>query len=74
MRLGLIRIDIALIHDVDMWTHGTQGAADERFKQAMTGRFPLLAELRSTRVIKAIGVGLNESAMSLRLVRAAEID
>lgn len=40
----------------------------------MAGCFPALAELRSAGVIKAIGVGLNESAMSLRFVREADID
>jgi D-threo-aldose 1-dehydrogenase len=74
LRLGLNRIDIALIHDVDVWTHGSQEAADQRFKETMDGCFPALAELRSAGVIKAIGVGLNESAMSLRFVREADID
>ncbi len=74
LRLGLNRIDIALIHDVDVWTHGTQEAADQRFKETMAGCFPALAELRSAGVIKAIGVGLNESAMSLRFVREADLD
>jgi D-threo-aldose 1-dehydrogenase len=74
LRLGLNRIDIVLIHDVDVWTHGTQEAADQRFKETMTGCFPALAELRSAGVIKAIGVGLNESAMSLRFVREADLD
>jgi D-threo-aldose 1-dehydrogenase len=74
LRLGLNRIDVVLIHDVDVWTHGTQEAADQRFKETMAGCFPALAELRRTGVIKAIGVGLNESAMSLRFVREADID
>ena len=74
LRLGLNRIDIALIHDVDVWTHGTQEAVDQRFKETMTGCFPALTELRSAGVIKAIGVGLNESAMSLRFVREADLD
>ncbi len=74
LRLGLNRIDIAIIHDVDVWTHGTQEAADERFKEAMAGCFPALAELRRAGVIGAIGVGLNESAMSLRFVREADLD
>lgn len=74
LRLGLNRIDIALIHDVDVWTHGTQEAVDQRFKETMAGCFPALVELRRAGVIKAIGVGLNESAMSLRFVREADID
>ncbi|MGE0716640.1 MAG: aldo/keto reductase [Alphaproteobacteria bacterium] len=74
LRLGLNRIDIVLIHDVDVWTHGTQEAADQRFRETMAGCFPALAELRAAGVIKAIGVGLNESDMSLRFVREADLD
>lgn len=74
LRLGLNRIDIVLIHDVDVWTHGSQEAADQRFNETMAGCFPALAELRKAGVIRAIGVGLNESAMSLRFVREADLD
>jgi D-threo-aldose 1-dehydrogenase len=74
LRLGMARIDIALIHDVDVWTHGSQEEADRRFKETMGGCFPALAELRRAGVIGAIGVGLNETAMSLRFAREADID
>jgi D-threo-aldose 1-dehydrogenase len=74
LRLGLARMDIALIHDVDVFTHGSQTQADRRFKEAMAGCFPALAELRRAGVIRAIGVGLNETAMSLRFAREADID
>lgn len=74
LRLGLARIDVALIHDVDVWTHGTQAEADRRFKEAMAGCVPALIELRRAGVIRAFGVGLNETAMSLRFAREADID
>ncbi len=74
LRLGLARIDVALIHDVDVWTHGSQAEADRRFKETMAGCYPALAELRRAGVIRAIGVGLNETAMSLRFAREADID
>ena len=74
LRLGMARIDIALIHDVDVWTHGTQAEADRRFRETMAGCYPALVELRRTGVIRAIGVGLNETAMSLRFAREADID
>jgi D-threo-aldose 1-dehydrogenase len=74
LRLGLSRIDVALIHDVDVWTHGSQAEADRRFKETMAGCYPALAELRRAGVIRAIGVGLNETAMSLRFAREADID
>ncbi len=74
LRLGMARIDVALIHDVDVWTHGSQAEADRRFKEAMTGCYPALVELRRAGVIRAIGVGLNETAMGARFAREADID
>jgi D-threo-aldose 1-dehydrogenase len=40
----------------------------------MAGCYPALAELRRAGVIGAIGVGLNETAMSARFAREADID
>jgi D-threo-aldose 1-dehydrogenase len=74
LRLGLPRIDIALIHDADVYTHGSVEEAERRFKEAMAGSYPALSELRRAGVIKAIGVGLNETAMSLRFAREADLD
>jgi D-threo-aldose 1-dehydrogenase len=74
LRLGMARIDVALIHDVDVWTHGSQAEADRRFKEAMAGCYPALVELRRAGVIRAIGVGLNETAMGARFAREADID
>ena len=74
LRLGMNRIDMVFIHDVDVWTHGSQAVTDQYFKDTMTGCYPALAELRSAGVIKAIGVGLNETEMSLRFAREADLD
>jgi D-threo-aldose 1-dehydrogenase len=74
LRLGMARIDVALIHDVDVWTHGSQAEADRRFKETMAGCYPALVELRRAGVIRAIGVGLNETAMGARFAREADID
>ena len=74
LRLGMARVDVALIHDVDVFTHGSQAEADRRFKEAMAGCYPALDALRREGVVRAIGVGLNETAMSLRFAREADID
>jgi D-threo-aldose 1-dehydrogenase len=71
-RLALPRIDIALIHDVDVWTHGDQ--IEARFKEAMEGAYRALDELRRAGVVKGIGVGVNESAMCVRFANAGDID
>jgi D-threo-aldose 1-dehydrogenase len=62
-RLGLDRIDIALIHDPD--THW-EAAIDEAF--------PALARLRDEGVIRAIGVGMNQSPMLARFAREGDFD
>ena len=40
-RLGLDRIDIALVHDIDRWTHGE--AQPDRMREALDGALPALA-------------------------------
>jgi len=74
LRLGLARIDIALIHDVDFWTIKDRKVLDERFKTVMDGGFKALDELRKAGVIGAIGVGINESDTSLRFIKAGDFD
>src|SRR5918998_2849019 len=73
LRLGLDRIDIALIHDADVWTHGRE-RVDERFREAMEGAYRALDRLRGEGVIRAIGVGLNEADMCVRFAEAGDFD
>jgi D-threo-aldose 1-dehydrogenase len=62
-RLGLDRIDTALIHDPDLH-------ADQAIGEA----FPALAKLRDEGVIGAVGVGMNQVGVPLRFVRETDID
>jgi D-threo-aldose 1-dehydrogenase len=62
-RLGLDRIDVLLIHD-----------PDHHWPQALDEAYPALAELRSQGVVRAIGVGMNRSAMLADFVRYADPD
>ncbi len=71
--LGSDHVDIALIHDVDGWTHGAE-ALDARFAEAMDGAYRALERLRAEGVVKAIGVGLNEADTSARFARAGDLD
>jgi D-threo-aldose 1-dehydrogenase len=74
LRLGIDRIDIALVHDVDYWTTKDRKVLDERFKTVMDSGFKALDELRKAGVIGAIGVGINESDTSLRFIQAGDFD
>jgi len=74
LRLGLGRIDVLLIHDVDVHTHGSREACDRRFDEAMEGAYRALVELRRAGDVLAIGVGVNESDMCARFARAGDFD
>ena len=62
-RLGVGRIDIALIHD-----------PDDHWQAAIDGAYPALARLREQGVIRAVGAGMNQSEMLARFVRETDID
>ena len=62
-RLGLERLDIALIHD-----------PDDHWEQAITQAYPTLADLRSQGVIGAIGAGMNQWEMPARFAREGDFD
>ena len=74
LRLGMERIDVVFIHDVDFWTVGDHAILESRFAQVVDDGFRALDELRRAGVIGAIGVGLNEADMSARFVRALDLD
>jgi D-threo-aldose 1-dehydrogenase len=62
-RLGLDRLDIALIHD-----------PDDHWPAAIGEAYPALARLREEGVLRAIGVGMNQSAMLARFAREGDFD
>ncbi len=74
LRLGTPRIDVLLIHDVDVFTHGSREACDRRFDEAMEGAYRALLELRRAGDVAAIGVGVNEADMCARFARAGDFD
>jgi D-threo-aldose 1-dehydrogenase len=59
-RLGMNRIDVVLIHDVDVGTYGSVDEYHRRRDEAMAGSYRALDELRGAGVIGAIGLGVNE--------------
>jgi D-threo-aldose 1-dehydrogenase len=63
VRLGLSRIDMALIHD-----------PDDHWDQAIGGAYVALHRLRQEGVLGAIGAGMNQSAMLARFAREGDFD
>jgi D-threo-aldose 1-dehydrogenase len=62
-RLGVDRVDILHIHD-----------PDDYYAEALGGAYRALAELRSAGAIRAVGAGMNQSAMLARFAREADMD
>jgi D-threo-aldose 1-dehydrogenase len=62
-RLGLDRVDIALIHD-----------PDDFMDQAADSAYPALAELRAQGAVGAIGAGMNSAAALTWLVERCDLD
>jgi D-threo-aldose 1-dehydrogenase len=73
LRLGVSRLDIVLIHDVDVWTHGAD-AIDARFEEAVAGAYRALVRLRDENTIGALGVGVNEADMCTRFAERCDVD
>jgi D-threo-aldose 1-dehydrogenase len=73
-RLGMDRIDVLLIHDVDVWTHGSEEARLQRFAEVMGGGYRAMVKLREEGVVRAIGAGVNEIQACEELARAGEFD
>jgi D-threo-aldose 1-dehydrogenase len=73
LRLGTDRLDLLLIHDVDVWTHGAD-AIEDRFREAMAGAYVALDQLRGEGVVAGIGIGVNEAEMCVRFAQAGSFD
>lgn len=58
-RLGLDHVDILYMHDIGEMTHGRENGA-KHFRDAMSGGYRALDELRRGGQVKAIGLGVNE--------------
>ena len=72
-RMAIERIDIAFIHDCDVFTHGAE-QQKIYFKQAMEGSYKALLKLREEGVVKAIGVGVNEWQVCHEALKQGDFD
>jgi D-threo-aldose 1-dehydrogenase len=73
MRLGMTDIDIILIHDIGRVTHGEKNA--HYWKQLTDeGGFRALDELKKSRSVKAVGLGVNEGVVITEMMAEYDID
>jgi D-threo-aldose 1-dehydrogenase len=72
-RMGLERIDIAFIHDIDNFSHAPD-VQRAHFRTAMDGAYKALDRMRSQGAVKAIGVGCNEWQVCDAALRERDFD
>lgn len=74
-RLGVEAVEILLVHDVDVFTHGGQEASDAKVRELFDGGgYRALEELRAAGRVKAIGAGVNEWQVCERLLEMGDFD
>jgi len=71
-RLGLDRVDILLLHDIGEFTHGA--GFEHHVEVAMTGGLRALQALKAEGLIKAYGIGVNETAVLMTALERGEWD
>jgi len=73
-RLGVNRIDVLLIHDLDPWHFKTEAKVGPYMNQLFTSGWRALEELRDQGVIKGVGAGFNTMGTIPRYLDLFDID
>jgi D-threo-aldose 1-dehydrogenase len=74
MRLGMNRIDLLIIHDLDFWFHATEQKVTAHLNQLFTSGWRALEELRKHKLTRGIGAGINEVGMMPRFLDMVGLD
>lgn len=73
-RLGLARIDLAIVHDLDLGVHQPEARWHAHMAQLITGGWRALDQLRADGVVGGIGVGINPVGMIPRFLELFDPD
>ncbi|MEO0386674.1 MAG: aldo/keto reductase [Pseudomonadota bacterium] len=73
-RLGLDRIDILFVHDIDVPNQGSRAAVDAAVAALMASGYQALVSLRDQGVIRAFGAGVNEWEVCQDLAERGDFD
>ena len=71
-RLGMDRVDIVYVHDLDPATHGEEFT--RHFADLIDSGLPGLLRLKAAGAIGAVGIGVNGVDIALKTLRAAPLD
>ena len=73
-RLGVDRVDILYVHDIDISNHGSKEACAARIDEFMGSGFEAMISLRDQGVVQAIGGGVNEWEICQTLAERGDFD
>lgn len=73
-RLGVDRIDVLLVHDLDVPNQGNRANVDAKLAQLMAGGYHALERLRKEGAIKAFGAGVNEWEVCQQMAERGDFD
>jgi D-threo-aldose 1-dehydrogenase len=71
-RIGVPRVDVLLCHDIGRLTHGA--CHPQHLREFLGGGYRAMRELRDQGVVRAIGLGVNESEVCMELLKECEFD
>lgn len=71
-RLRRARIDVLLAHDIGSYAHGE--AHEARMREFLSGGLRAMQELRDGGAVRAIGLGVNETAVCEEVLGHADLD
>jgi D-threo-aldose 1-dehydrogenase len=73
-RLGLPRVDLLVIHDIDFGYHEDAAGVERCFRQLEAGGLRALQELKASGEIRGFGAGINQGSMIGRFLERVELD
>ena len=73
-RMAIDSVDVLLVHDLCIFTHGSKEASDQRIREFLAGGYSALVRLRDEGVVKAIGGGINEWEVCQTLAEHGDFD
>ena len=73
MRLGLPRVDLLIVHDLDHWYHD-DAAYTNHLRDLQSGGQKAFDELRASGQVRGIGVGINDVGLLKDIVDRVDID
>jgi D-threo-aldose 1-dehydrogenase len=73
-RLRLNRVDLLIIHDLDLLVLGSERLVDAHLSQLATGGIAALQDLKASGKIKAIGAGVNRTGTIAKFLDVLDLD